>query len=363
MGARKLLFITHSGRVTDANRCSLNFLTARYHSTQDRLKRLPPFEELPPEREYATYGGAISIYLVENPEKAECRVRKLGAIREKRKVQHVAVISPTDVLVGFQSAIERWQFREPLDSLDRVPARYEIIRRYRHHFLPGLHTIFPVTSELVAISASASDAVLLMNITNGNVERVLRMPEEIYGCNYELSATMDLSEHYIHNDCQTTHINCAFPFDRGRRLVVSTLIQGAIGIFDLESGSYRELIRGFVGAHGARVSEEGSVYFADSVNGNLVFVNNDGAITRRFSVESRWLHDVQQVAGSLYAFTLADRNEFAVIDIDDGRMVYRKRFRVLSENKLLSAYGRVVGWLGNSTQFLSCWDGKGASDV
>ena len=41
--------------------------------------------------------------------------------------------------------------------------------------------------------------------------------------------------------------NAAFADRTGRYLAVSTLIQGAVGVFDLEKGRYDEVTRGFVG--------------------------------------------------------------------------------------------------------------------
>ena len=72
------------------------------------------------------------------------------------------------------------------------------------------------------------------------------------------------------NDLQTTHINDASSMDGGSRVVVSTLIQGAIGVFDLGGGSYQEVTRGLVGCHAARVNDEGVIYFADNCGGALV---------------------------------------------------------------------------------------------
>jgi hypothetical protein len=137
--------------------------------------------------------------------------------------------------------------------------------------------------------------------------------------------------------------------------VVSTLIQGAIGRFDLTagaSGAYQELCRGFVGCHGARVSAEGEVYFADSAAGLLVFLTPEGRIARRFATGSRWLHDVQQIAGSVYAFALADTNELLLYDVATGELLARRRFLIWPLPGLFAAARRFPGWLGNSVQAL-----------
>jgi hypothetical protein len=135
--------------------------------------------------------------------------------------------------------------------------------------------------------------------------------------------------------------------------VISTLIQGAVGVFDLETGAYEEIVRGFVGCHGARVSAEGEVYFADSTAGHLVFLDSRGRIARRFDAGSRWLHDVQQVRGSVYAFALADSNELRVWDVDREELLYRRRFLTWPVEGLFGLAQRTPFWLGNSTQALS----------
>ena len=130
------------------------------------------------------------------------------------------------------------------------------------------------------------------------IERSLRMPASLYGHNYTLTSEMDLRRHYIHDGCQTTHLNAASVDREGRRAVVSTLIQGAIGLFDLRTGDYQEIARGFVGCHGARFSDRDEIYLADSPRGCLIFLGPGGRVTRRFETGSLWLHDVQQIRES-----------------------------------------------------------------
>ncbi len=179
------------------------------------------------------------------------------------------------------------------------------------------------------------------------------MPASLYGNNYDLDSSMDLREHYIANDYQTTHVNSAFPHRDGEQLLISTLIQGAIGSFRLSDGSYREFTRGFVGAHGARLNDEGEIYFADSVTGCLVILNEDGTIRERFATGSRWLHDVQQIEGPVYAFAVSDMNAVCLYNIKTEELLFRRRFAKIPmfDNKWF--YALIPLWLGNSTQFLS----------
>ena len=78
-----------------------------------------------------------------------------------------------------------------------------------------------------------------------------------------------------------------------------------------------------------------------------------GAVARRFDAGSRWLHDVQQIAGSVYAFALADANELSVWDVERGRLLVRQRFFAWPFEGLFGLARRLPCWLGNSTQALS----------
>jgi hypothetical protein len=176
----------------------------------------------------------------------------------------------------------------------------------------------------------------------------------LYGQGYGLEGA-DQRRHAIPDEGQTTHVNAAHRAGASG-LVVSTLIQGAIGRFDLTAGAdgaYEEICRGFVGCHGARVSAEGEVYFADSAAGLLVFLTADGRVARRFATGSRWLHDVQQIAGSVYAFALADRNELQLHDVATGELLARRRFLLWPLPGLFQAARWCPGWLGNSVQALA----------
>lgn len=342
-----ILTLTHSSRTTNLARCSVQFLTRRF-GDPGRLLSLPPLASLPPAE--VLYSGAVSFYRA-LADGGRVRLETLGQVRRRDRIQHVALLGADDVLAGFENRLERWRLRVPLDRLRRLTAAdVEVTGRFEHPHLVGLHTVEPLGEGRVALSCSAPDAVLLLDLQRGLVERTLRLPSSLYGRGYELDAA-DLRRHAIPDEAQTTHLNAAHRAGDSR-LVVSTLIQGAIGRFDLASGAYEELCRGFVGCHGARVSAEGEVYFADSAGGMLVFLAPAGGIARRFATGSRWLHDVQQITGDVYAFALADRNELRVYDVASGAMLWRRRF---PRWPLPGAFGltrRLPGWLGNSAQAL-----------
>ena len=353
-----ILILTHSSRLTDLQRCSLNYLTERYEDC-DRLNKLPPFEQLQPVCEQIDYTGSVSIYRVlSNNVSSQLSFKFIGNIKGKgnARPQHATMLNPSDLIVGYEDHLELWRFRKPLNSTKRIKNNsYAVEKKYHHPFFPGLHTVNPIAKDQVVISCSATDAVLILNLNTGKVEQILRMPEDLYGLNYDLTTEMDLWKHYIGNDYQTTHINSAYSLEDGRKIVVSTLIQGAIGIFDLKDNSYQEITRGFVGCHGARVTDEGKIYFADSVTGCLIFLDENGGISRRFGVNSRWLHDVIQLKGEIYAFTVADLNELRVYNIQSSNLLFRQKFFTCRNKKLHKLCRRFPFYKGNSTQLLSYW--------
>jgi hypothetical protein len=363
---RGILVLTHSSRAANLARCSPQFLAARF-GDPGRLRRLPPFESLRPARQL--YTGAASFYRIAGraaPDRAgggrpnpaarsggpRLEVVPLGAIRCRDKLQHVMPLGARHLLAGFEHRVERWRLAAPLAELDAVGAP-AVEGRFEHPHLAGLHTVDALSPRRAVLSCAAADALLLLDPETGAVERSLRLPESLYGAGYPLHAGSDLGRHYVHDELQTAHPNAAFGDRGGRWVAVSTLIQGAIGIFDLRGGSYQEVTRGFVGCHGARFNQDEEIYFADSAAGSLVVLDEAGRIARRFATGSRWLHDVQQIDGDLYAFALADRNELRIYDTVSGELLYRRRFPRLPFTPTPALAHRLPGWLGNSAQALS----------
>jgi hypothetical protein len=345
------LFLTHSGRVTDLKLCSLNYLTRRYASPH-RLKTLPSFNELQPASMSNSYNGMISIFHLDRNASENC-ISCAGTIHDERKIQHVVKRTEKELVVAYEDGLELWEFPCPVYELDRK-SMSKVKKRavYEHGLFAGIHTAFLADVDTVILSCSAPDAVLKYDLREGKLINMLRMPELIYGHNYEITEHTNLKSHYIYNDVQTTHINSAWPDGNGK-IIVSTLIQGAIGVFDELDSDYHELTRGFVGCHGVRRSREGLIYFADSVTGNLIFLNDNGRIHSRYAVDSRWLHDVQQIEGDQYAFSLADKNELRICDIKQDRVLFQKKYPVIPDSRINILRNKTGIWRGNSTQFLS----------
>jgi hypothetical protein len=352
-----VLALTHSSRKTNLARCSVQFLTRRF-ADPERLRNLPPLDRLPPAA--ALYSGAVSFYRVLADGGGGVRVAALGRLRSRDRIQHVALRGAGELLIGYEHRLERWRLSAPIDQLRRLTAaELAPAGRLEHPHLAGLHTVEPLADGRVAVACADADAVLVCDLERGAVERTLRLPAALYGQGYALAPDADLRRHAIPDEAQAAHLNAAHRAGPAR-LVVSTLIQGAIGAFDLATGAYAEICRGFVGCHGARLSAEGEVYFADSAGGTLTFLTAAGGIARRFAAGSRWLHDVQQLAGDLYAFALADRNEVRIYDVARGSLLWRRRFLTWPLPGLFGAARLLPGWLGNSAQALSFYPAAAA---
>jgi hypothetical protein len=74
------------------------------------------------------------------------------------------------------------------------------VERIDDPWFAGLHIVFPVDNADCVISASGPDAVLLLDL---NLRRVVwrwRLPADRYGCDYELTDSMSVQDHYIANE-------------------------------------------------------------------------------------------------------------------------------------------------------------------
>jgi len=188
-----------------------------------------------------------------------------------------------------------------------------------HPWFSGGHTIEINSYEHIVVSCSGPDSILIFNV-DGKLITSLRIPESIYGTNYKFTHNDDLRNHYIKNDFQIGHMNSATPVKDG--YLCSLLIPGAIGYFD-NFGRYREIIRGFVGCHGSRLSSEGMVYYSDSCNGLLVEMDLDGMVVRRFKLQTKWLHDSLQISNDLYLFSLSDANTIELWDVAKENQIWQ----------------------------------------
>jgi hypothetical protein len=294
---RPLLCVTHSDRVTVPEQCSLNYLERRYASP-DRLAALPPFESLIDASHYSPYHGHVTLWdFVEGDWR---RPMLFACLRPDFKPQHALWHAGRLWILG-------------VERLEAYDASLRRIAEVSDPWLAGGHTVVPDGGGRLLLSCSGSDSVLVVDEKTYAVVAALRMPEAIYGSNYALARTDSVVEHFISNDMQLTHINCASPWRGG--IVVSTLIQGAIGWFD-PAGAYRELLRGYVGCHSVRTDvRTDQLFFCDSTTGTVVFLDDAMKIKARLASGSRWLQDACQTAPETLALAVTDRNQVEIIDL------------------------------------------------
>ena len=317
--------VTHTSRVWDMQRSSQEFLRNRYARPR-RFDALPPFEELPPCREARSHSGHLTLFDLSFTAE-EISLTSTRCIDSEFKIQHVCRAGDRLVI-----CLEDYVLALP-DASAKLggDAEHLQIERIDDPWFAGLHTVFPVDASRCIISASGPDALLLLDLAQSRVIWRWRLPADRYGRNYELTDQMSVHEHYIHNDIQLAHLNCAFPDDRGG-FWISTLGQGDIGHVKPD-GSYNVIASGFVGCHGIRYSQDrGSLYFSDTCTGRLIGIGEDCVPRTIGAVESLWLHDVQHLAGDIFVLCVGDKNAIVVLDASSNTEVARFDMKARGEN-------------------------------
>lgn|GEM_PF-867832 len=305
-------FLTHTSRSWDWTRSTRDFI-ARRAADPDRLRNLPPFEELPPCEDHL-YSGGLSILEAAIDERT-AHVTARRCIDSRFKIQHASLVGRRLVLCFEHFLAVLPTIHEPVENIDlRSGSQWRI----DDPWFGGLHTVFPVSDDVCVVSSSGADAVLWVDLRERKVIRRWRLPADIYGFNYDLTPSMSVADHYIHNDIQLGHLNCAYPDGQGG-CYISTLFQGDIGHVD-ENGRYSLLARGQVGCHGVRLAQDRRhLYFADSCGGRLMRVEPGGGAVELWNAGSQWLHDAEQVDADLYLLCLGDKNQIALADLSAGK--------------------------------------------
>ncbi len=298
-----------SNRPVDYDRCSLNYLTRRF-SRIDRLANVPEFLTLSSLYSgHLSYGSRLNVY---NLTFANGRfiIELLVSFSSDRKIQHACFVEDR-LLVCYEDSIEIWS-----NWLGNMQS--EQVCSINDNWFAGLHTIFPLGTSRCVVSSSAADAAMIINLDTKSVVSRLRLPGYLYGFNYDLKESDSLKDHYIANDLQLGHLNCAFP-DEEQNIWVSTLIQGDIGVFDC-SGRYKKVISGYVGAHGVRrIKGRNQIYFSDSCLGVLIIADLHGQIVHRYFTVSKWMHDAQHIQDNLFLLGLSDLGRIVVADVVTGQ--------------------------------------------
>ena len=103
-------------------------------------------------------------------------------------------------------------------------------------------------------------------------------------------------------------------------VLVSALIQGDIGRVS-PSGDYALVCRGFVGAHNARETANGEVYFSDTCAGMLTILGQGGMVRQRYDFGSIWLHDAIVIDDGVFLGCVADRRMLVLADIANNTIL------------------------------------------
>lgn len=229
------------------------------------------------------------------------------------KIVHAAVVGEK-VAVCFDAGMA---LAGPEADADYTAPDPRTLARIVDPWFGGLHTVIAVDERMCLVSSSGADSILWLDVDAGRIVRRWRLPAERYGCNYTLDDTTWLGEHYINNDLQLGHLNCAAPDGRGGAFF-STLAQGDIGHVNA-AGAFELLATGYVGCHGVRYSAECDwIYFCDSCSGRLMRVESPSRVSTLFETGSRWLHDAVHLTGGLFLLSLPDRNQLLLADVNDG---------------------------------------------
>jgi hypothetical protein len=297
---QKLLCVTHADRPTEEARCNLNFFGRRY-SDPARLPARIPFSSLTPISMHQPYGGSITLWTIKFDPSLEIKLRAF--FRPDYKPQHAIWYEEKLWVLGVDRLVV---YSVKGDSITQIGSLED-------PWLSGGHTIAPDGGGRLLLSCSGSDSVLVVDAQTLKIEKAWRVPESIYGRNFDLRREDSVVDHFIPNDLQLTHVNCAWPWRNG--IVISTQIQGAIGWFSPE-GDYRELTRGFLGCHGVRsLRQSEGLYFSDSAVGILTLLDEGFRIKTRVGTGSIWLHDSLELAEDIFIMACGDRNRIEFFDI------------------------------------------------
>lgn len=302
---RFLVGVTHSDRPFDIDRCTSEFYKTRFGSP-GRLLSLPPFFSLKPARAYAPYAGGASFWIYDPRTPDEPRL--LCHFNPGYRVQHAVPLGEHFLLAG-------------PEFVELVSGDGQTLWHASDPWMAGVHTVFHHNGR-VAVSCSASDAVIVLDASNGAVTHALRLPLGVYGGGggYLLERDHDVREHFIVNDHQMTHINCAWPCEEG--IYISTLIHGVVGLFGWDS-SYRELFRAPVGSHGVRRIAPGRLLLADSCAGVGRVYDMSGNEQEHFDFGCRLLHDIDIADGRFVLGTSTDLNVLMIADRTSGKILAR----------------------------------------
>jgi len=313
--------VSHTSRRWTPALGDRDYLVERY-TKPGRLHDLPAFDSLPPNN--APYHGLLTVCRIALS-RAAVTSEVLQHYNSPEKIQHACLIGG-ELVVCFDSSLAVFARRTDVAHVEAIPERME---RVVDPWLGGLHTSVPAgDGRTCLISSSGADAILWLDVPSRTITRRWRLPSSRYGINYALDDTTWLSDHYIPNDLQLGHLNCAAPDGRGG-VFCSVLGQGDVGRVD-ENGHFDLLVSGYVGCHGVRYDQRADLlYFCDSCRGRLMRIDglprttsggHDRA-TVLFDAGSRWLHDAVHLGDGHFLLTLGDSNRLVLVDTAANRLL------------------------------------------
>ena len=331
----RLLAITHTSREWQPASCSREVLARRY-AGKGRFLDAPPLEDLGPS-ETLSYSGGLSIVRL-RLDGDTSRLDMLGHLESRHKIQAANAVGTSLVLctegrllvLPWEGITDRRNEKSVLAALSAKP------RVINDPWFAGLHTVFPITDEMVLVSASGPDAALWVNIRTGRVTRRWRLPSDQYGSNYKVEADTSIHDHYIPNDLQLGHLNSAYPLGNDGA-IITTLGQGDVGVV-AGDGSFVRAHHGSIGCHGARINQDKRVFFSDSCSGQIRMLiprspgDHWAWAQTVWSSTSRWLHDATEVDRNLYVLAHGDENVVSLVDTGRGHEVNRWFFGAYGVN-------------------------------
>jgi hypothetical protein len=289
------------------------------------LNALPPFEELRPASEARSYSGRLTLVDL-TIDSNGIQLTATRCIDSEHKIGSACRLD--DKLVV---CLEDYVVVLPAGTDAAESSPEHRVERIDDPWFASLQTIFPVDHTHCVISASAPDALMVLDLVRRRVVWRWRVPADPYGRNYDLTDTMSVHDHFIANDIQLAHLNCAFP-DGSGGFWISTLAQGDIGHVSA-NGDYEVIASGFVGCHGIRRSRElDCLYFSDSCSGRLIGIGVDRVPRVMGVVDSRWLHDAQHLAGDIFALCVGDKNMIVLLDTSSNTEIARFDMAARGEN-------------------------------
>ncbi len=299
----KVLCVSHSSRGFLEARCAINALEKRF--SPERLEKLPAFETVKSIESAVPFEGQLTLWKIGREN--QYQLQFVGEYKPAYKVQSATFWGDYLLVYG-------------ADRLEVLDVDFKVTKVITDPWLAGGHTIYMDEKGFALVTSAPSNSVLRIDLEQGKVVERIPMPKK-YGEGYVLGTDDSVHQHFVPTDIQPTHVNCAYPLEKG--FLATLLIPGAVCYFG-EDRQSREIICGFRGCHGGKFDwETREMFFTDSPAGLVWWVDfKTGVIKERFQIESKWIHDAERVEDGIFAVGLADKNELQIFDRKTGKILH-----------------------------------------